>query len=224
MLQPVIQADWNDRLESYITSDSFQKLAQFVDSEYESQTIYPPSDEIFQALNLTSFEDVKVVILGQDPYHGPGQANGLSFSVHPDVKTPPSLVNIYKELVDDLGVPTPSTGDLTPWARQGVLLLNTVLTVRAGEANSHRCHGWEEFTDEIIRRLNAHESPIVYILWGQASIAKKALIDTRKHAVIESPHPSPLAAYRGFFGSKPFSRANNYLTSWNRTPIDWELP
>ena len=181
-------------------------------------------NHIWEAFELTPYNKVKVVILGQDPYHGPDQAHGLSFSVQKGVKLPPSLVNIYKELQDDLGIPIAKHGDLTSWAKQGVFLLNTVLTVRSGEANSHRGKGWELLTDAVIRALNEREEPVVFILWGNASIAKKVFIDTTKHVVITSPHPSPLSSYRGFFGSKPFSKTNEALKSFGMEPIDWRLP
>ena len=181
-------------------------------------------NHIWEAFEWTPYEQVKVVILGQDPYHGPNQAHGLSFSVQPNVKVPPSLVNIYKELADDLGITPVNHGYLKSWAEQGVLLMNTVLTVRGGSANSHRGQGWERLTDAVIKKLNEHEKPLVFILWGNPSIAKKQLIDTEKHVVITSPHPSPLSSYRGFFGSKPFSKANKALVDFGETPIDWQLP
>ena len=178
---------------------------------------------MFNAFSFTPLEKVKVLILGQDPYHGEGQANGLCFSVHPGIEIPPSLVNIYKELHDDLGCYIPDNGDLTKWARQGVLLLNTVLTVRAHQANSHRGIGWEEFTDAAIRALAEQDRPIVFLLWGSPARRKKALIRNPKHLIIESPHPSPLSAYNGFFGSRPFSRANEYLEKSGVEPIDWQI-
>lgn len=179
--------------------------------------------DIFNALNFTSYKDVKVVILGQDPYHGPHQAHGLSFSVQPDVKIPPSLVNIYKELHDDLGCYIPNNGYLKKWADQGILLLNTSLTVRAGEANSHRNIGWVTFTDKIIELLNQRQDPVVFILWGNNAISKETLITSPQHYIIKSVHPSPLSASRGFFGSKPFSKTNDFLIKNNKTPIDWQI-
>lgn len=201
----------------------YQELKQKVDKEYATRTIYPPKKEIFRCLNLTSYDDVKVVILGQDPYHEPGQANGLAFSVRPNVKIPPSLVNIFQECHDDLGTTIPNNGDLTPWARQGVLLLNNVLTVREHQANSHRFYGWETFTLNIIRALNEREKPMVFILWGKNAIEKAQYLDANRHLIITSPHPSPLSAYRGFFGSRPFSRANQFLIKNGQTPINWQI-
>lgn len=192
-------------------------------SEYQTQLVFPPSTDVLRAFDLTPLEKVKVVILGQDPYHGEGQANGLCFSVHRGVKVPPSLVNIFKELHDDIGCDIPDNGDLTKWAEEGVLLLNTILTVRAHEAFSHRGIGWESFTDAAIRVLAEEDRPLVFILWGSAARAKKALIHNPKHFIIEAPHPSPLSAYHGFFGSRPFSKTNAYLTSAGLSPIDWSL-
>lgn len=212
---------WQNKLKQTFQQPSFHNLTDFLETEYQTQTIYPPQEEIFNALNCTPFDQVKVCIIGQDPYHGPQQANGLAFSVHAETKLPPSLVNIYKELAADLQEGVPQNGDLSHWAKQGVLLLNTVLTVRAGQAHSHRGKGWEEVTNAVIQSLNQHPEPIVFILWGKPAQAKTNLIDLHKHAVIKSPHPSPLSAYRGFFGSKPFSKANKYLLSWGRTSIDW---
>ena len=192
-------------------------------NEYRTREIYPPSGDIFNAFSFTPLENVRAVILGQDPYHGPGQANGLCFSVHKGIRIPPSLVNIYKELNADLGCPIPDHGDLTKWAKEGVLLLNTVLTVRAHEANSHRNIGWEEFTDAAIRVLAEQDRPMVFILWGTPARRKKALIHNPKHLIVESPHPSPLSASGGFFGSRPFSRTNDYLVSCGLRPIDWMI-
>ncbi|MDY2939075.1 MAG: uracil-DNA glycosylase, partial [Fusicatenibacter sp.] len=186
-------------------------------------TVYPPADDIFNAFHFTPLEQVKVVILGQDPYHEPGQAHGLCFSVKPDVEIPPSLVNIYRELESDLGCYIPNNGYLEKWARQGVLMLNTVLTVRAHQANSHKDIGWEEFTDAAIRVLADQDRPMVFILWGKPAQRKKAMITNPAHLVLESAHPSPLSAYRGFFGSRPFSRTNEYLESSGLTPIDWQI-
>lgn len=215
--------DWQPILEKLTANESYSKLHDFLKTEYTRNhpPIYPPMTEIWQALTLTPYDKVKVCILGQDPYHGEGQANGLAFSVKKGVKIPPSLQNIYKELHSDLGCPIPTHGDLTKWAKEGVLLLNTVLTVRAHQAFSHRDKGWEEVTDGIIKTLNQRERPVVFILWGSPSRAKKKLIDTHKHVIIESPHPSPLSAYRGFFGSKPFSTANFALIKMGEKPVDW---
>lgn len=223
-MKTIIHNDWQDILQEEFESTYYQELREFLKTEYAEQTIYPSMNHIWEAFEWTPYEQVKVVILGQDPYHGPNQAHGLSFSVQPNVKVPPSLVNIYKELEDDLGITPVNHGYLKSWAEQGVLLMNTVLTVRGGSANSHRGQGWERLTDAVIKKLNEHEKPLVFILWGNPSIAKKQLIDTEKHVVITSPHPSPLSSYRGFFGSKPFSKANKALLDFGETPIDWQLP
>ncbi len=203
--------------------DYYQQLKQYVDEEYENNTVYPPKNRIFHCFNFKDYDEVKVVIIGQDPYHEEHQANGLAFSVSKGVKIPPSLVNIYKEAHDDVGIEIPPHGDLSSWANQGVLLLNTVLTVRAHEANSHKLKGWEKFTDHIIEVLNEREKPLVFILWGKQAIDKAKMIDTNKHCVIKSVHPSPLSAYRGFFGSKPFSKTNAFLVSKGIEPIDWGI-
>ena len=203
--------------------DYYKKLHSYVENEYLNKTIFPPRQNIFRALNLCDYEDVKVVILGQDPYHELHQANGLAFSVYPGVKIPPSLVNIYKELKDDVNTFIPNHGDLTKWAKQGVLLLNNVLTVEEGKANSHAGIGWEIFTLNIVKALNRREKPMVFILWGNNARSKKQYIDTSRHLVLESAHPSPLSAHRGFFGSKPFSKANDFLIKNNMTPIDWQI-
>lgn len=215
---------WQKALTPYLTSESGKQLKTAVDHLYQTESVFPPQTTLFQALNLTPYGTVKVCILGQDPYHGVGQANGLAFSVNRGVSLPPSLRNIYQELENDLGIPPAEHGDLTSWAEQGVLLLNTVLTVREGEANSHHHIGWQSFTDEIIRLINIQEQPIVFILWGKKAQEKFQLIDNQRHGAINSPHPSPLSAYRGFFGSKPFSQTNNYLQQWGREAIDWQLP
>ena len=194
-----------------------------MNEEYRTHQIFPPANEVFNAFHLTPLKDVKVVIFGQDPYHGENQAHGLCFSVKPNVDIPPSLVNIYKELHDDLGCAIPSHGYLEKWAKQGVLLLNTVLTVRAHMANSHRGIGWEEFTDAAIKVLNAQDRPIVFILWGRPAQMKKVMLNNPKHLILEAPHPSPLSAYRGFFGSKPFSQANDFLVSNGLEAIDWQI-
>lgn len=222
-MKKILDNDWQDLLQEEFEKEYYQNLRKFLISEYKNKTIYPHMNNIFNALKFTSYKDVKVVILGQDPYHGPNQAHGLSFSVNKGVKIPPSLVNIYKELHDDLGCYIPNNGYLESWTKQGVLLLNTVLTVRAHEANSHRNMGWEQFTDKIISLLNDREYPIVFILWGNPSISKKKLITNKRHFIITSPHPSPLSAFRGFFGSRPFSKTNDFLKSINKTPINWQI-
>jgi uracil-DNA glycosylase len=215
--------EWDNLLKEEFKKDYYLKLRKFLVSEYEKKTIFPDKYDIFNALHYTSYSDVKVVILGQDPYHGPNQAHGLSFSVKPGVKTPPSLLNMYKELKDDLGCYIPNNGYLKKWADQGVLLLNTSLTVIASEANSHKSIGWEIFTDKIISLLNEREDPIVFILWGNNAISKEKLITNNRHYIIKSVHPSPLSASRGFFGSKPFSKTNKFLQSIEKTPIDWQI-
>lgn len=213
--------DWENVLKDEFDKPYYQELRAFLRNEYATHMIYPKMTDIWTAFQLTSFKDVKVVILGQDPYHGPKQAHGMSFSVQPGVKIPPSLRNIFKELESDIGVPIPTEGMLTGWAEQGVLLLNTALTVREGAAASHRGKGWELFTDEVIRKLSMRNEPIVFILWGKHAQEKAMLIDRNRHAIIESPHPSPFSASRGFFGSKPFSKTNEYLREWGEEPIDW---
>lgn len=222
-MSEILKNDWKNYLESEFQKDYYIKLRKFLVTEYNSKVIYPNMYDLFNALHYTPYSKVKVVILGQDPYHGPNQAHGLSFSVNPGVKAPPSLINMYKELNTDLGCYIPNNGYLKKWADQGVLLLNTVLTVRAGEANSHKNKGWEEFTTKVIQVLNEKETPIVFILWGNNAISKASLITNKKHLIIKSVHPSPLSASRGFFGSKPFSKANNFLISTNQTPIDWQI-
>ena len=213
--------DWDELLKDEFGSEYYLKLRQFLKHEYFTRTVYPPMNDIFNALKYTPYEKVKAVILGQDPYHEKGQAHGLSFSVCKGVKIPPSLVNIYKELNDDLGVKIPEHGDLTSWAKQGVLLLNATLTVREGMANSHRDIGWSIFTDDVIKALDKSDNPIVFILWGANARAKKQYVTNKNHMIIESAHPSPLSAYNGFFGSKPFSRTNNFLISKGVEPINW---
>lgn len=212
-------SSWHQLLKEQLPEGYFKQINQFLDQVYASGTIYPPREKVFQALKTTNLEEVKVVILGQDPYHGPGQAQGLSFSVPDDIPAPPSLQNILKELLEDVGVKT--SHDLTPWAEQGVLLLNACLTVPAGQANGQAGLIWEEFTDAVIRLVSQEEEHVVFILWGAYARKKKSLIDASKHLIIESAHPSPLSAYRGFFGSRPFSRTNAYLTEMGREPIDW---
>ena len=214
---------WDQVLEQEFKSDSYLQLREFLKTEYSTQTIYPPMHDIFQALRLTPYENANVVILGQDPYHGPDQAHGLAFSVRPGVAVPPSLKNIYKELADDLGCSIPNHGYLVDWAKQGVLLLNTALTVRAGQANSHRGKGWEELTDSIIRHLNLREKPVVFLLWGGNARAKVPLITNPLHLVLCAPHPSPLSAYQGFFGCKHFSKTNAFLQTCGLPPIDWQI-
>ncbi|GGM29266.1 uracil-DNA glycosylase [Paraliobacillus quinghaiensis] len=216
--------DWSTLLQEEFEKSYFIKLQNFLSEEYKQHTVYPIKDDIFNALHYTSFKDVKVVILGQDPYHGPNQAHGLSFSVKPEVTIPPSLRNIFKELHHDIGCGIPNHGYLVKWAEEGVLLLNTVLTVRHGEPHSHKGLGWETFTNRIIELLNEKDTPIIYILWGAAAQKKQSIIDTKKHYLIKSPHPSPLSAYRGFFSSKPFSRTNQLLRELRKPEIDWELP
>lgn len=218
-----LKNDWKDLLKDEFNKEYYLKLRHFLINEYNSKTIFPDMYDIFNALEFTSFKDVKVVILGQDPYHGPSQAHGLSFSVKPGVKAPPSLVNIYKELRDDLGCYIPNNGYLKKWADQGVLLLNTSLTVRSGEANSHKNIGWEILTDKIIELLNEREDPVIFILWGNNAISKEKLITNKWHYIIKSVHPSPLSAFRGFFGSKPFSKSNKFLESIGKQAIDWQI-
>ena len=218
-----IANDWLEPLKPEFSKPYYKNLYQTVTEEYRTHQIFPPADDIFNAFALTPLHEVKVVILGQDPYHGEGQAHGLCFSVKPDVEIPPSLINIYKELQDDCGCEIPNNGYLTKWAKQGVLLLNTVLTVRAHQANSHRGIGWEEFTDAAIRVLNEQDRPMVFILWGRPAQMKKSMLTNPNHLIIESPHPSPLSAYRGFFGSRPFSRTNKYLKEHGLKEIDWQI-
>ena len=219
----LINNDWSIMLKEEFKKSYFQNLNSFLNEAYEQKEIFPEYKNIFNALNQTSFQQVKVVILGQDPYHGKNQSHGLAFSVKQGNKLPPSLRNIFKELVNDLGVNYPDSTDLTPWAEQGVLLLNAVLTVESGKANSHANQGWEKFTDNIILSLNNKSHPIVYILWGNSAQSKIKLIDTNKHFIIKSVHPSPLSSYRGFFDSKPFSKTNRILHDLNLSEINWEL-
>ena len=218
-----ISNDWLEPLKPEFSKEYYKKLYYTIMDEYKKHLVFPPADDVFNAYSLTPLKDVKVVIIGQDPYHNVGQAHGLCFSVRPDVEIPPSLVNIYKELQDDLGCYIPNNGYLVKWAKQGVLLLNTVLTVRAHQANSHRGLGWEEFTDATIRVLNEQNRPIVFILWGTPAQKKKAMLNNPKHLILEAPHPSPLSAYRGFFGSKPFSKTNEFLIQNQLEPIDWQI-
>jgi len=222
-LKQLLHDGWWQWLKPEFEKSYYAILREFLKDEYASETVYPPMNDIFHALDVTSYENVKAVILGQDPYHGPNQAHGLSFSVQKGVKLPPSLRNIFLELKDDLGYEPPDHGSLEKWADQGVLLLNTVLTVRNGQAASHKGQGWETFTDRIIELLNEREQPVVFILWGKHAAAKKELIDENRHVIIESPHPSPFSARRGFFGSKPFSKTNEALRKLGREEIDWEI-
>jgi uracil-DNA glycosylase len=224
-VSPKLEKSWSNQLQSEFEKDYMKSLRKFLLSQKEAKKIiYPKGDEYFAALNLTPLSKVKVVIIGQDPYHGPGQAHGLSFSVRKGVRFPPSLQNIFKELHDDTGVPMPMHGDLTHWAEQGVLLLNAVLTVEEGRAAAHQGKGWEQFTDQVIAALNKNREHIVYLLWGSYAQKKAAFVDRSKNLVLESPHPSPLSAYRGFFGSKPFSKINKYLREHGIKEIDWSLP
>ncbi|ERK28812.1 uracil-DNA glycosylase [Clostridium intestinale] len=215
--------DWQELLEEELSKEYYLKLRQFLITEYKTTTIYPNMHDIFNALHYTAYKDVKVVILGQDPYHGPNQAHGLSFSVKPGVGIPPSLLNMYKELQADLGCYIPNNGYLKKWADQGILLLNASLTVRAHTANSHKGKGWEILTDKIISLLNDRKDPVVFILWGNNAISKEKLITNKYHYIIKSVHPSPLSASRGFFGSKPFSKCNDFLKSIGKNPIDWQI-
>ena len=216
----MINESWDNILGDEYSKAYFTKLMSSVDDEYLNHTVYPPKDKLFAALDYVSYDDVKVVIYGQDPYHGAGQANGMAFAVNDGIPLPPSLINIYKEIEDDIGIKPNTSGTLIGWAKQGVLLLNSVLSVRAGTPLSHSQLGWQQFTDSIITRLNKRERPVIYILWGAGAIAKKSIISPRSF-VITSPHPSPLSAYRGFFGSKPFSKANKILIELGQSPIDW---
>ncbi|NLV54193.1 MAG: uracil-DNA glycosylase [Acidimicrobiales bacterium] len=224
MVAAVTRTDWNPVLREQLHRPYFADLRRFVDDERRHHRVYPPADEVFAALHLTPYAAVKVLILGQDPYHGPGQAHGLCFSVRPGVTIPPSLANIHAELRDDLGIEPPGHGCLEAWARQGVLLLNATLTVRAHQAASHQGKGWETFTDAVIEAVAAKPERVVFILWGASARRKRGLIDAARHTIIESPHPSPLSAHRGFFGSRPFSRANEALVAAGREPVDWSLP
>lgn len=223
-MKTIIHNSWQDVLGDEFQKPYYLQLREFLKHEYKTQLIHPDMYHIFEALEATPYEKVKVVILGQDPYHGPNQAHGLSFSVQQGVRIPPSLQNVYKELEDDLGIPPVNHGYLLSWAQQGVLLLNTILTVRDGQAFSHQGKGWEILTDKIIEKLNEREDPVIFILWGRPAQQKKSMIDTSHHVVLCSSHPSPLSAYRGFFGSKPFSKTNQALIALGKTPIDWRLP
>ncbi|GAB4074016.1 uracil-DNA glycosylase [Barrientosiimonas marina] len=219
----ILTNDWAPIMEKEFQKDYYLTLRSFLKQEYGAHTVYPDMYDIFNALHYTDYQNTKVVILGQDPYHGPNQAHGLSFSVQPDVTIPPSLKNIYQELNDDIGLPIPEHGCLTDWAKQGVLLLNTVLTVRAGKPASHRGQGWEHFTNEVIQQVNAKTDPVVFIFWGRHAQAKESLITAPQHLIIKSSHPSPFSAHKGFFGSRPFSRTNQFLKENGRAPVDWHV-
>ena len=223
MPKQIFENDWQQVLGEEFEKPYYLKLREFLKEQYATETVYPPKEDMWSAFEHTAFKDVKVVILGQDPYHGPNQAHGLSFSVRPGVPHPPSLRNMFKELNGDIGCNIPKDGTLTKWADQGVMMLNTVLTVRAGEAHSHRGQGWELFTDEVIRKLSERERPVTFVLWGKPAQQKGALIDLQRHAIIEAPHPSPLSAHRGFFGSKPYSNVNEMLQQRGEQPIDFCL-
>ncbi len=216
-----ITEQWDEILAEQFASPSYRTLREFLKTEYSTRTVYPSMYDIFNSMKLTSFDDVKVVLLGQDPYHNEGQAMGLSFSVPNGIEKPPSLQNIYKELNAEIGMPIPASGNLTGWAKQGVLLLNTVLTVRAHSANSHKGKGWEEFTDGVIKKISQLKSNVVFLLWGGNARSKKPLIDIKKHLILECAHPSPLSAYNGFFGCNHFIKTNEYLSSHGLTPINW---
>ena len=223
-MKEALPKDWREVLEDEVSSPRFAALQDFVSRERAKHTVYPPEGEVFTALRLTPFAKVRVFLLGQDPYHGAGQAQGLAFSVAPGTPLPPSLRNMFKELQADVGAPPPRDGSLVPWAKQGVLLLNAVLTVREGEANSHAGKGWEHFTDAVIRAVGHKKEPVVFLLWGRYAQKKVPLIDTERHVVLTGVHPSPLSAKKGFFGSRPFSRTNEALEARGREPVDWALP
>ena len=218
-----IDNDWLEVLKPEFAKPYYRSLYDFINSEYSTRVVYPPAQDIFSALHLTPRRKVKAVILGQDPYHNEGQAHGLSFSVRPGVEIPPSLVNIFKELHDDIGCRIPNNGFLESWARQGVLMLNTVLTVRAHQANSHQGVGWEHFTDAVIRSVDELDHPVVFMLWGRPAQSKQTLITNPAHLILKAPHPSPLSAYRGFFGCRHFSKTNEFLKEHGMEPIDWQI-
>lgn len=222
-LAELIPEEWENILSEEINAPYFHNLEAFLDEEWQHEQVFPPKDDIFSAFKLTSYEKIKIFVVGQDPYHDDNQAHGLAFSVKPGIKLPPSLRNIYKELKDDLGIPMASTGFLEGWAKQGVFLLNTVLTVRAHNANSHAKQGWEIFTDHVLKKVNERVAPVIFVLWGNQAMKKEELIDTKTHTVISSVHPSPLSAHRGFFGSKPFSKVNQILERQGKVPINWEI-
>ncbi len=215
---------WQERLAPEFEQPYFQKLKEFVDEERQNYQVFPPETLVFSALKLTSYENVNVFLLGQDPYHDVNQAHGLCFSVQPGIKTPPSLVNMYRELAADVGCKIPNNGYLVPWAEQGILLLNAVLTVRAHKPNSHKGQGWEQFTDAVIRQVNEKKDPVVFVLWGAYAQKKSKLIDTDRHVIVQSAHPSPLSAHNGFFGSRPFSKINEALKAAGKPEIDWQIP
>jgi uracil-DNA glycosylase len=219
----ILNKEWKEFLADDLESNSFSNLMEFLNYQYKTEKVYPKYSDLFRAFNLLSPSGIKVIIVGQDPYHGEGQANGLAFSVFPNIKIPPSLRNIYLELVDDLNCKAPVNGDLTQWAEEGVLLINAVLSVIDSKPNSHKNKGWEDFTDSVLQKLSSEYKNIVFILWGASSQKKSILIDESKHLIIKSPHPSPLSSYRGFFKSKPFSKANTYLKEHNKKEIDWCL-
>lgn len=219
-----VQNDWAALLHDEVRQPYFKRLWGWLQGEYERAIIYPPYDLIFSALNATSYQDTKIVIVGQDPYHGPGQAHGLSFSVQPGVNLPPSLQNMFKECAADVGAAIPNHGNLLHWANQGILMLNAVLTVAQGQTASHRGRGWEKFTDRIIQLLNERQRPVVFVLWGSYAQAKANMIDLSQHYIIQSPHPSPLSAHRGFFGSRPYSKINSKLREWDEQEINWQIP
>ena len=221
---PKIPTSWRQPLKGETDKTYFRDLQEFLAREYETQTVYPPADEVFAALKYTPYEEVSVLLLGQDPYPGPNQAHGLSFSVRPGVPIPASLRNMFKELQSDVGFQTPNNGSLEAWARQGVLLLNAVLTVRAGQPNSHKNRGWETFTDAVIRKVSEKETPVVFALWGKFAQKKAALIDTSRHTIVRCAHPSPLSAANGFFGCRPFSKINAALRAAGKPEIDWQIP
>ncbi|OCS83369.1 uracil-DNA glycosylase [Caryophanon tenue] len=222
-MKQIFQNDWQAVLGEEFQKPYYLQLREFLKQEYATQTIFPQMNDLWSAFHVTAYEDVKVVILGQDPYHGPGQAHGMSFSVKPGVPQPPSLKNMLKELQADMGCDIPNHGSLMSWAEQGVLLLNTVLTVRQGQAHSHKDKGWEIFTDTVIEKLSARDEPIIFVLWGRPAQQKERLIDTTKHMILKAPHPSPLSAHRGFFGSKPYSQINALLQQAGKQPIAWCL-
>lgn len=215
---------WHAHLNAELEQPYFQKLSHFVDEERKNHTVFPPEEDVFNALKYAPYEKVNVFLLGQDPYHDNNQAHGLCFSVRPGIKPPPSLMNMFKELHNDVGFRIPNNGYLVPWAQQGILMLNAVLTVRAHQPNSHKNHGWEKFTDAVIRQVSAKEEPVVFVLWGNYAQKKRSLIDTSRHLIVQSAHPSPLSANNGFFGSRPFSKINDALQSFGKPPIDWQLP
>lgn len=225
MVKEAFHNDWQQVIGQELTKPYFQQLRKFVADEYAATTVYPTKEDVMNAFQATSYADVKVVILGQDPYHGPHQAHGMSFSVQPGVKLPPSLRNMLKELHDDVGCAIPHNGFLMKWAKQGVLLLNTVLTVRAGQAHSHKGQGWEQFTDAVIEKLAQRPEPVIFVLWGKPAQEKAKIIEKSgvAHKILQAPHPSPLSAHRGFFGSKPYSQINEQLVAWGQQPIDWCL-